>query len=358
MKYVHSISLFTKMCIVLVIGVLIIGFVSIGRVTDLLNRRKSINVLAWGQILDKEFLSDFEQETGIQVNMSYFENNQELFVKLQATDLHDYDLIMPTDWAVELLVKDGLIKKLDHDKIVVWDTLHPALCNLYFDPSNEYSIPYFWSLLGLGVNTDYWEGAMPSATWGLIFDKRIMPKRIGMAEDPQILILTAAVYLFGRIKEQLSGDQINKIKKLLLEQKSSVEIYTDSRSEYVLVSGTVPVVVTLSGDLLKVMKRFENINFIIPKEGAFAVIDSFAITAATKKDDFIYSFLNYIFRPGVVKKYVDKFDFFPAVKVDIEYDDRFEYVTKPTEALFKNINFFKNVISKEDLNDLLITLKS
>ena len=185
-----------------------------------------------------------------------------------------------------------------------------------------------------------------------------MPKRIGMAEDPRALILVAAAYLFGHIKKQLSGDQIDKIKKLLIEQKSSVEIYTDSRSEYVLVSGAVPVVVTLSGDLLKIMKRFENINFIIPKEGAFAVIDSFAITAATKKDDFIYSFLNYIFRPDVVKKYVDKFDFFPGVKVDIEYDDRFEQVTKPTEALFKNVNFFKNVISKEDLNDLLITLKS
>jgi len=346
------------MCIILCIGVLIIAFVSIGRVTDLFNRGKSINVLVWGQILDKEFLSDFEQETGIKVNLSYLENNQELFVKLQATPLHDYDLIMPSDWAVELLIKDGLIKKLDRNRIAAWHTLYPELCNLYCDLGNEYSIPYFWNLLGLGVNIDYWKGVMPPATWGLIFDKHIMPKRIGMAEDPRTLFFTAAVYLFGHIKKQLNSDQIDKIKKLLIEQKSSVEIYTDSRSEYVLVSEAVPVVVTLSGDLLKIMKRFENINFIIPKEGAFAVIDSFAITAATKKDDFIYSFLNYIFRPDVVKKYVDKFDFFPAVKVDIEYDDRFGHVTKPTEKLFRNINFFKNVISKEDLNDLLITLKS
>lgn len=358
MKYVQSIGLFTKICIVLFIGALIVGFVSIGRVADVLHRGKSINVLVWGQILDKEFLSDFEQETGIQVNVTYLENNQELFVKLQATPLHDYDLIMPSDWAVELLIKEGLIKKIDHEKITVWDTLYPTLCNLYFDPNNDYSIPYFWNVMGLGINRNYWEGAIPPATWGLIFDKRIMPKRIAMAEDPRALILTAAVYLFGHIKKQLSSDQIDKIKKLLIEQKSSVEIYTDSRSEYVLVSGAVPVAVTLSGDLLKIMKRFENINFIIPKEGAIAVIDSFAITAATKKDDFIYSFLNYIFRSDVVKKYVDKFDFFPAVKVDIEYDDRFEQVTKPTESLFKNVNFFKNVISKEDLNDLLITLKS
>src|SRR5579872_829151 len=354
----HPSHLVAKICIVGVIGVSIIAFVSLGRVTQLFNQGKSINVLVWGQVLDKEFLSDFEQETGIHVNMSYFENNQELFVKLQSTDIHDYDLIMPSDWAVELLIQHNLIKKIDHSKVDVWNNLYPTLCNLYYDPANEYSIPYFWSVVGLGVDTAYWQGQMPPATWGLIFDQQIMPQRVGSAEDPRVIILTAAVYLFGHIQKQLTSDQMSKIKQLLIQQKRSVEIYTDSRSEYVLASGVVPVIIALSGDLLKIMKRFNNINFIIPKEGAFALIDSFAITAATKKDDLIYSFLNYIFRPDVVKKYVDKFDFFPAVQIDVEYDDRFEQITKPTETLFKNINFFKNVVSYQDLNDLLISLKS
>ncbi|HSC25263.1 MAG TPA: hypothetical protein VLB80_03555, partial [Candidatus Babeliales bacterium] len=72
----------------------------------------------------------------------------------------------------------------------------------------------------------------------------------------------------------------------------------------------------------------------------------------------IYLFLNYLFRPDIVKKYVDKFDFFPAVEIDIIYDDRFNYLTKPTVELFKNVNFFKNVIFKDTLNEVLITLKS
>ena len=63
-------------------------------------------------------------------------------------------------------------------------------------------------------------------------------------------------------------------------------------------------------------------------------------------------------RPDIVKKYVDKFDFFPAVKVNVEYDDRFIRLAEPTEALFKNIHFFKNVVSKEILNDVLVSLKS
>jgi len=356
MKYEKSANLWVQGCIVIGITALIIGFLSVGRLFELFERGKSINVLVWGQILDKEFLSDFENETGIRVNMSYFENNEELFVKLKSTDLHDYDLIMPSDWAAELLIKDGLVKKLDRSKIEAWDNLYPALCHHYFDPNNEYTIPFFWSLLGLGIDTTYWSGKV-EPTWGLIFDERYMPKRISTVEDPRALILIAALYLFGRI-QQLTTDEITKIKNLLIKQKPRVEIYTDSRSEYILASGVVPIVVGLSGDLLKVMRRFDSIDFIVPKEGGFAVIDSFAITATTIKDDLVYQFLNYLFHPDIVKKYVDKFDFFPAVKVDVEYDDRLIQLTEPTEELFKNINFFKNVVSKETLNDVLISLKS
>lgn len=357
MKHKKSATLLVKSCIVIGITLLIIIFLSVGRFIGLLEQGKSINVLVWGQILDKEFVSDFEKETGIRVNMSYFENNEELFVKLKTTSLHDYDLIMPSDWAVELLIQHGLVKQLDRSKITAWDNLYPKLCNLYFDPHNEYTIPFFWSLLGIGINSTYWADAYPELTWGLIFDERLMPQRISMVEDPRALIAIAALYLFGHVK-QLNAIEVNEVKKLLLKQKSRVEIYTDSRSEYVLASGVVPLAVGLSGDLLKVMRRFDTIDFIIPKEGCFAVIDSFAITATTTKDDLVYKFLNYLFRPDIVKKYVDKFDFFPAIKVPVEYDDRFIQLTEPTEDLFKNINFFKNVVSKEMLNDVLISLKS
>ena len=61
-----------------------------------------------------------------------------------------------------------------------------------------------------------------------------------MVEDPRALISLAALYLFGHI-EQLNSHEINEIKKLLIKQKSRVEIYTDLRSEYILASGVVPV---------------------------------------------------------------------------------------------------------------------
>lgn len=355
MKYT-IVNIASKLGILLFWFTCILLFLYTGQIAQQLSRDKNINVLVWGQVLNKEFLTDFEKETGIHVNMSYFENNEELFVKLQSGG-HDYDIIMPSDWAAQLLIEKELIKPLDRNKINVWNTLYPSLCNHYFDPGNRYTIPFYWSLFGLGVDTRYWKDITLQPTWGLIFNKQIMPPRISTVEDPRVLILISALYLFGRV-EALHDQEIKKITQLLLQQKPHVEIYTDSRPEYILASGVVPIVVSLSGDLLKIMKRFEYIDFVIPQEGAFAIIDSLAITAATKKDDLIYPFLNYIFQKEIVEKYVDKFDFFPAVEIDTEYDERFAALTKPTKELFKNIHFFKNVISKKNMNDVLIALKS
>lgn len=357
MKHVKVFSIAMKTSVVIVWIGLVVAFLYSGHFIDLFKNDKSINVLVWGQVLDKEYVVDFEKETGIQVNVTYFENNEELFVKLRATEQHDYDLIMPSDWAAQLLIQEGIVKKVDQSKIMFWDDIHPALCDHYFDPKNQYTLPYYWTLYGLGVNSDHYDGGLPASTWGLVFDPAIMPQHIATFEDIRPLVLTAALYLFGRL-DQLGSSEIEQIKALLIEQKKRVEIYTDHRAEYVLASGVVPVVAGLSGDFLKVMNRFDNINFLIPEEGAFAVIDSFAIPAASNKDELVYPFLNYVFSKNIVKKYVDKFEFFPAVKVDVEYEARFAKFTEPTYELFSKVHFFKNVVSSHVLNDVLIALKS
>ena len=147
-----SMSLFGKLCIIVFWLGIIALFVYSGQLFQVMDNKKYLNVLVWGQVLDKEFLRDFEKQTGVHINMSYFENNEELFVKLQSSNDHDYDIIMPSDWAAQLMIEKGLIKKLDRNKINAWDNLYPALCNHYFDPGNNYTIPFYWSLFGLGVD--------------------------------------------------------------------------------------------------------------------------------------------------------------------------------------------------------------
>ena len=75
--------------------------------------QKRIKVLSYAGVLSSDYLDDFERDTGIKVQINYFENNQELFVKLRESQEAGYDLIMPSDYIVELLREEGLLKKFD-----------------------------------------------------------------------------------------------------------------------------------------------------------------------------------------------------------------------------------------------------
>jgi len=110
-------------------------------------------------------------------------------------------------------------------------------------------------------------------------------------------------------------------------------------------------------DLVKIMRQFENIDFLIPKEGGFVLLDSFAIPTATNKDKLIYQLLNYLYDPTILAQYVEKFDFFPPTKT-VTLNGRFKKMSVPTVAMFKKLYFFESVIPKKMLNDLWITVKS
>ncbi len=317
---------------------------------------KTINVLSWAQVLDGEFLTAFEKKTGIKVNITYFEHNEELLLKLRTTPEHGYDLIMPTDYAVELFIKEGLIKKIDRSKLRFWNQLYPALLGHYHDPHNDYTIPIYWTVYGLGIDRDYFGGELPPATWGLVFDEQQVPECVSVIDEARKLVLIAAQYLFGTI-EGLQKEQIDQIKQLLINQKKWIEIYADLRLEYLLASKTCPVAIVLGTDLVKVMRRFDNIDFVIPKEGGFVIIDSFAIPAQSTKNELIYQFLNYLYQPEILKQYVDKYEFFPTMH-NVEIDDYYENISIPTPELFQKVRFFKNVIPEKILNELWIAVKS
>lgn len=322
---------------------------------DMVRKREVINILAWPQVLDAQYLKDFEKKTGIKVNVSYFEYNEELLAKIKLVDQHDYDLIMPSDYAVKPLIEEGLLKKIDRTKLNFWHQLYPTLLGHYFDPYNDYTIPFYWTTIGLGIDRDYFND-LPTTSWSLIFDEQYAPKHIAVFDSSRELPLAAAQYLFGSI-DGINEEKFLAIKELLIKQKSWVELYTDFRSEYILASKTCPVAMVFGSDLVKVMRKFDNIEFFIPQEGGFILIDSFAIPVVSKKDEVIYQFLNYLYDQKVLEKYVKKFDFFPPTKT-VVMDGKFKKMSVPTKEMFNRLHFFKSVIPEAKLTDLWVTVKS
>jgi spermidine/putrescine transport system substrate-binding protein len=131
---------------------------------------RSINVFAWGDILDPAVIADFEKETGIRVYLNYYSSNEELVVKMKATRGEGYDLVIPSDYVVPLLTADGLLKEINKEKIFFFADINPLLLNHAYDRENRYSIPFEWEIFGLGIDKNFFSTRPFDASWKAIFE--------------------------------------------------------------------------------------------------------------------------------------------------------------------------------------------
>lgn len=316
---------------------------------------KSITILTWPAFLDAQYLQQFERETGIKVHLRYVESNEELYVKLKETKGEGYDLIMPSDYMIEMLKNEQILKKIDTNKLSFMDKIHPHLLHNYYDPSNEYSIPFFWSMYGIAYNKDYFKNKNPDPSWSLIFDHAKAPTHICMIDGTRELVQIAAQYLFGGKITQLTDNQIHQVKKLLVDQKKIVELYTEDRANFLLASKTSPLAVSIGAVVARIMRTFKNINFVIPQEGSFLNVDAFVIPKNTHKDEWIYLFLNYLYREEVLEHHITKYAYFSPLK-GIEASD--SPVPMPSDAQIRKADFFRNLLPRASLSDIWIAIKA
>lgn len=315
---------------------------------------KSITVFTWPLVLDANYIKEFEKKTGIKVYLSYYESNEELLSKLKATGGAGYDIVIPSDYAAEVIIKEGLVKKIDRSQINFFDRIHTHLLDNYYDPSNEYSLPYYWSMYGLGIDVEAFGGEMPEPSWALIFDKHMIHNKVCMTDSAREAIMIAGQYLFGSIDVLHDGDNIEKVQQLLTVQKQWVEVYSDVRAVDLLASKNCAVVAALSPDINRVKREYPHLMFVTPKEGSFKIIDVFLLPVKSQKDEMVYQFLNYVYQSKVIKHNSEKYGFCsPVVDVVIDAD-----VTPIDQIQHTKLDFFRNIISEEILNTVWINVMS
>ncbi|HEX2978243.1 MAG TPA: spermidine/putrescine ABC transporter substrate-binding protein [Candidatus Babeliales bacterium] len=325
----------------------------------LLQPKKIITVLTWTDMIDAELLTKFEKKTGVKVRLSYFENNEELFIKLLAGRAQGFDLIIPSDYIMEKLIDNQLIMPIDRAKLSFWDRLNPELLGVYFDPKNHYSIPYHWAVYGLGLRTDVLPHSGP-VSWKLLFDQTL-PGKIAMLNSGREAVAIAAYYLYGAL-EKLSMEQQKEVYNLLVAQRPHVQAYVDAdmRADYLLRSEQCNVAVVASPFIMNTLKQNRAINFEIPKEGGFLVLDNLVISRTTQNSDAVYDFINFLFEPEILKHHFHKYPFIPATK---ELNQWLQDAGAPSSLIeayrlpISSLHFFRLMTSDQQLNHLWMAIK-
>ena len=324
------------------------------------SEKKTIHILAWAQTIDPQALDDFETESGIELSISYYESNEEMLMKIQSTAGDGYDLVMPSDYAVKVLKDGGLLEKIDKSKLNFFQKLNPMFLNHYFDPKNEYSIPFYSAIYVIGFNKKRFKNTTPPTSWANIFLPKESYGGIVIPNDIREVICMAAKHLFGNTKN-LNPEQVKQIKKALLKQKKQIEAYSDFRSDLILASRNSDVAVSNSSYIWQGMIADKNIDFVIPEEGSFITIENIVIPARSNNKDLVYKLLNHIYSFESMKRQSLRYAFVP-VRTDVLEAINEEDPGTPinlTKAQLKKASFFRfDSLTEDQINDIWITLKS
>ena len=336
---------------------LIVAILFVSNIKKLFMSSDSINIFAWIDMIDTDKILKFEKETGIKVNINYYESYQELLAKLRVATPGEYDMLMITEYALNYFPENSF-KIIDKSKLDFWHKIEPHFLDHPFDKGNKISIPFFWDIYGIGIDKSYITEQNKDLGWDLIFNEAQSLKPVIMINEALESMSIASLYLFGKANN-MSNDQLYEIRDLLIKQKKWVEAYTDLKADYYLISQISPAVVTQSAYINRALKESNKFKFIIPKEGSFLVIDSIAIPGSSNKTDKVYKFICFLFQEELMKDIMEKNSYLPVLKTILDKTD-LSYLGKDilSDERFRKLHFFGNFTSPDLLNNLWIEMKS
>ena len=304
--------------------------------------KRELKVYNWGDYIDPEILKSFEKETGIHVVYDTYATNEDMYVKVKAGG-SDYDVVIPSDYMISRLIRDGLVEKLDLSKIPNYAKIGEKYRNLDFDPKNEYSVPYMWGTVGIAYNKKV--VTEPVDSWGILWDQKYA-KQIFMLDSPRDSIGITLKYL-GYSLNTGNEAELAEAGKKLVEQKPLVLAYLVDEAKDKMIAGEGALAVVWSGDAMFMIEKNKDLAYAIPKEGTNLWVDSMVILKGTKHRAEAEEFINYMTRPDIAQKNVEYIGYaspIPEVEAKLPEDVRKNIAAYPDEALLKNAEVFNDLM--------------
>ena len=251
-----------------------------------------LNVYNWGEYIDKQVLTDFEKAYNCRVTYSVFESNEDMYTKLLSGA--SYDVLVPSDYMIERLIKEKKLQALDHSVITNMSGLTDAVRNLYFDPDNTYSVPYFWQTIGIVYDTTKISPEeMEEQGWNAFLN----PKYKGHVYvwDSERDTFMMALKALGYSANTSDPAELEAAYNWLREMDKAVNpSYVTDEATDAMIYGEKWIALMYSGDAANVLYENEDMSYCTPKQGTNVAFDCMVIPANATNPELANLFINFI----------------------------------------------------------------
>ncbi|MBO9359107.1 MAG: spermidine/putrescine ABC transporter substrate-binding protein [Thermomicrobium sp.] len=257
---------------------------------------KELNFYNWSEYIDPGILTEFQETYGVKVTMDTYASNEDLLAKLQG-GATGYDVIVPSDYMVSIMINLGLLEPLDYSVIKTIANIDPENLKPYYDPDNTYSVPYMWGTSGYSYDTNVL--GQDLASWKEVFEPRPEVRgKVVMLDDQREVIGAALMYLGYEINET-SDDALARAKQLLLTQKPYVLAYSSQNNDDLLVAGEALIAHIWTGDALMSEQEKPTLRYVIPTEGCTVWQDNLCVPKTAPHKYTAMVFIDFLNRPDI-----------------------------------------------------------
>ncbi len=274
--------------------ILIVGlFVLIG-ITIFAGTRgggRTLRIYNAGEYIDPDLVEAFEAEHDCKVVYETFDSNESMYTKIKSGA--EYDLLIPSDYMIERLIKEDMLQPLEWDMIENTEGLNPKIMDLPYDPGNKYSVPYFCGSVGILYDTTKVDEEDLDEGWEILRDTKYKGQ-IYMYDSERDSFMIALKAL-GFSMNTADKEEIKKAYDWLIEQRETMDcVYVGDEVMDNMISGIKAMAVVYSGDGAYVMADNEDMDYFEPEEGTNVWCDAMVLTKDCEDTELAYEFMSFM----------------------------------------------------------------
>ena len=266
-----------------------------------------VNVFNWGEYMSlgdeglMNVVEEFEKETGIKVNYTTYETNEELYNMLKQSNV-SYDVVIPSEYMVSKLVKEGMLLELNYDNIPNYQYISDTFKKLPCDPDGKYTVCYNWGVTALVY--DKTKAKEAPTDWDALWNKDLSGQILMFNNSRDAMAI--AMQQLGIDPSKCTKEDVDKATEKLKEQKPLLKKYVMDQVFNEMEGGQSAIAPYYAGDIAMMMEENEDLAYCLPKSGSNLFYDAMCIPTCSKNKENAEAFINFMQKPEVA---ADNFKF-------------------------------------------------
>lgn len=252
-----------------------------------------VYVYNWGEYIEEEVLTMFEEETGIRVVYNTFETNEGLYSRLKT---ESYDVIIPSDYMISRMIDEDMLQPLDYSKIPNFSLIGEEYTYLNYDPEQLYSVPYTWGVVGIVYNTTKVDEE-DLGSWDLLWNEKYRGKT-AMFDNSRDAFGLLLKYL-GYSNNTTDPAELREAAQLLMDTKDNYQGFFMDQLLEKLPNEELVAAPYYNGDAATMVDENPDLGFYVPEEGSNLFFDAMCIPKNARNVENAHKFINFMCRTDI-----------------------------------------------------------